>query len=274
MADIGSLLADLLEEGDELVALLRGLPDQDWQRPTPAPGWDVSAQVVHLALVEERAVTSLTDRPTFLAVRARDLSEALLTTETETRRQLPSRDVLGAFLDTRARFAAEVGAADPATRITWYGPDMSLASMITARLMETWAHGQDIRDEFGVPPLASQRLHHIARLGVATRAFSFANRGLAAPAEPVRVSLEAPDGDGWDFGDMDAQHSVVGSALDFCLVVTQRRHVTDTTLEATSGPAAEWLAIAQAFAGPPGEGRQSGKHAGLLRAGRRGSREQ
>jgi len=56
-----------------------------------------------------------------------------------------------------------------------------------------------------------------------------------------------------------AADRVTGTALDFCLVVTQRRHPADTGLVA-SGPAAEgWIAIAQAFAGPPGPGRTPGQ---------------
>ena len=51
----------------------------------------------------------------------------------------------------------------------------------------------------------------------------------------------------------DATELVKGSAEDFCLVVTQRRHLDDTTLDATP-LAREWLLIAQAFAGPATDG--------------------
>src|SRR5262249_21021080 len=117
------------------------------------------------------------------------------------------------------------------------------------------------RDAFGLPPCVSGRLRHIARLGVVTRAFSYAARGLPAPAEPVAVFLDAPGGATWKYGEASTPHQIRGPALDFCLVVTQRRHVADTALVATPGPAAEWLPIAQAFAGPPGEGRSPGQFA-------------
>ena len=49
--------------------------------------------------------------------------------------------------------------------------------------------------------------------------------------------------------------------MDFCLLVTQRRHVADTALVPEGDIATEWLTIAQAFAGPPGAGRQPGQFA-------------
>jgi len=79
--------------------------------------------------------------------------------------------------------------------------------------------------------------------------------GWRTPPDPVRVELTAPDGGLWAWGPAEADNRVTGPALDFCLLVTQRRHRDDLAL-AVEGPAAtEWMAIAQAFAGPPGPGR-------------------
>jgi uncharacterized protein (TIGR03084 family) len=136
---------------------------------------------------------------------------------------------------------------------------MSLASFATARLMETWAHGQDVADALGARREPTQRLKHIAHIGVRTRGFSYAQHGRTAPDGDVRVELDAPDASRWTWGSEDAPDRVTGPALDFCLVVTQRRHVADTALK-TEGPLAEeWLSIAQAFAGSPGAGRQPGQ---------------
>jgi uncharacterized protein (TIGR03084 family) len=132
---------------------------------------------------------------------------------------------------------------------------MSVASSATARLMETWAHGLDIADTLGETLPETARLRHIAHLGVRTFGFSFVNRGRKIPAAEVAVHLTAPDGTRWSWGASAATDRVEGPALDFCLVVTQRRHVDDTSLVA-SGPVADsWLRHAQAFAGPPGPGR-------------------
>lgn len=131
--------------------------------------------------------------------------------------------------------------------------------MLTARLMETWAHGQDIRDALRLAPSASDRLRHICRIGVATRHFSYLVNKRDVPEAPIAITLSAPDGASWFYGDEKARDTVSGSALDFCLVVTRRRHFADTALVASGDTALEWLAIAQAYAGAPGEGRKPGQ---------------
>ena len=90
-----------------------------------------------------------------------------------------------------------------------------------------------------------------------TRDFAYLVRDRRPPVEPFRVELSAPDGSIWIWGE-GANQSVTGSALDFCLLVTQRRHRDDLGLVARGSDAEEWLDIAQAFAGPPGGGREPG----------------
>jgi uncharacterized protein (TIGR03084 family) len=159
----------------------------------------------------------------------------------------------------RAGFIDAVRTLDPGTRVPWYGPDMTLASSVTARLMETWAHGQDVADALGVSRVPTNRLRHVAFLGARAFANSYRARGLPVPETAVRIELVGPDGDRWDYGPDDAADVVRGPALDFCLVVTQRRHPADTDLESGGPVAVEWLSIAQAFAGPPGQGRRPGQ---------------
>jgi uncharacterized protein (TIGR03084 family) len=149
-----------------------------------------------------------------------------------------------------------------AARIPWYGADMSITSAVTARLMETWAHGQDIADALAIRREPTDRLRSIAHLGVATRPFSFRLRGLPVPQEEVTVELIAPSGEVWRWGDSKAAQRVTGTALDFCLVVTQRRNVADTALVTTGPAATEWMALAQCFAGGPGPGRPPSRGSG------------
>jgi uncharacterized protein (TIGR03084 family) len=136
---------------------------------------------------------------------------------------------------------------------------MSAMSHATARLMETWAHGQDVVDGLGLERPPTARLRHIAHLGVRTRAYSYQQRNLTPPATDVHVVLEAPDGGTWTWGDVAAPDRVTGPALDFCLVVVQRRHLDDTALRVEGLHAREWLLIAQAFAGNAGAGRRPGQ---------------
>ncbi|MGG7612927.1 maleylpyruvate isomerase family mycothiol-dependent enzyme, partial [Streptomyces sp. ZG43] len=141
----------------------------------------------------------------------------------------------------------------PGTRAPWYGPPMSVPSMATARLMETWAHGQDVADALGVRREPTARLRHIARLGWRTRDFAYAMNGLTPPGEPFRIELTPPDGKGlWTYGPEDAPQKVTGPALDFCLLVTRRAHRDDLVVRAEGPDAERWLDLAQAFAGPPG----------------------
>jgi uncharacterized protein (TIGR03084 family) len=167
--------------------------------------------------------------------------------------------LLATWRDGRTRLAQAAAAVPADARIEWYGPSMSKRSFLSARLMETWAHGQDVVDAVGAERPATDRLRHVAQLGVITRAWSYKNRGLEAPEEEVRVELAAPSGDAWTWGPADSANSITGPAEDFCLVVTQRRHVDDTALVTNGALAREWMEIAQAFAGPATAGPVAGR---------------
>ena len=136
-------------------------------------------------------------------------------------------------------------------RLPWYGPDMSAKSFATARLMETWAHGQDVVDVTSATRPATDRLKHVAHIGVITFGWAFAIHRKDVPTTPVRVALNSPSGELWTWGPEDAIESVAGNAEEFCLVVTQRRHFEDTNLSITGRTAKLWMSISQAFAGPP-----------------------
>ena len=131
---------------------------------------------------------------------------------------------------------------------------MGSKSFLTARLMEVWAHGQDILDTLSIERASTDRLRHIAQLGFITRKWAYINRGLPPNEEPIYVSLTSPTGEIWEFGSPEGRNTITGSALDFCLVVTQRRHMKDTGLTLSGDATVEWFSIAQAFAGPPTDG--------------------
>jgi uncharacterized protein (TIGR03084 family) len=138
---------------------------------------------------------------------------------------------------------------------------MGARSFITARLMETWAHGQDVVDALGAHREPTDRLRHVAHIGVGARPFSYVTNGRQPNEAPIRVELVAPSGAEWTWGPEDAADRVTGPALDFCLLVTQRRHRADVDVVADGPNADEWLDIAQSFAGPPGTGRRPGQFA-------------
>ncbi|NES31326.1 TIGR03084 family protein [Micromonospora terminaliae] len=264
MVDLTALLADLAAESEQLDALVAPLPPEDWARPTPAPGWSIAHQIAHLAWTDHVAHLAATDTAAFFAsVTSAPDPSRLVDDGAEAFLALPAA-LLARWRAGRAALAAALAAAPAGEKLPWYGTRMSPASMATARIMETWAHGEDVADALGVRRTPTARLRHVAHLGFRTLGHGFAAHGRAMPAAPVRVELLGPDGDTWAFGPPDAADRVTGPALDFCLLVTQRRHRADLALVATGPVADEWLDVAQAFAGPPG-GKRDAAGSGVVR---------
>ncbi|MDQ3940248.1 MAG: TIGR03084 family metal-binding protein [Actinomycetota bacterium] len=260
MADVKRICADLNDEHEELDALVRDLDDAEWDTPTPAEAWSVRDQISHLTFFDEAAELAARDQDGFqrrLEIALQDL-DAYMNEPLETGRSLPPHEVLGRWRAARRQMLRTFETLDPALRIPWYGPPMSPASFVTARLMETWAHGQDVADALGVDRIPTERLRHVAHIGVRTRPNSYAARGIDLPSGEVRVELTGPGGDLWTWNE-GGRDAVKGSARDFSLVVTQRRHPDDTDLVIEGPLATEWMSIAQSFAGPPGAGRKPGQ---------------
>lgn len=264
MVELNTLVADLQAEGDEIEALVRDLPPDGWARPTPAPGWTVAHQIAHLAWTDERALLAATDPDGFMAEFTRYAAQAtegldkVVDAEAAEAAAQPVDTVLSWWRTGRDKLASALLNVPAGTKLPWYGPPMSPASMATARLMETWAHGQDVADALGVHRPPTARLRHVAHIGVRTRDFAFLVREIPVPPEQFRIELLAPNGDLWTWGPENATQRVTGPALEFCLLVTQRVNRADTALVAVGEDADRWLDIAQAFAGPPGEGREQG----------------
>lgn len=260
MMDVAEVRADLLAEQESLDGVMAGLSDDQWSLATPSPRWSVADQIGHLTYFDNTAAQAISEPDAFTAGLA-DVVGALgdgpeasdAYTLGEYRAMSPT-DVLVAWRANRQLLADASAGLTNDQRIPWYGPSMGSKSFLTARLMEAWAHGQDILDTVGAQREPTDRLRHIAQLGFITRGWSYINRGLEVPEAAVRVELAAPSGDTWTFGDDEAAESVVGSAEDFCLVVTQRRNVAATGLQVTGAAAADWMTKAQAFAGGATDG--------------------
>lgn len=251
------LRADLADEVQSLADVVDPLDETALRTPTPADGWDVADELAHLAAFDDYAALAMNDSFTF-AMRldsAKSGGVDPIAEATQRGRSIGpnrTRDWWHAATSELANAASTLG---PRTRLAWFGPDMGAVSFLTARLMETWAHGQDIRDALGLDAEVSLRLRHIAEMGVRARAYSYSVRSLDAPMADVAVVLTAPDDTTWSWGADTASERVSGSALDFCFLVTQRRHRDDLALDVRGAEAERWVSIAQAFAGGPGPGR-------------------
>lgn len=255
--DVSRVAQDLQAEQQALDDVVSAMSDGGWAMPTPSPGWTVADQIGHLTYFDRAAATAITDPVAFRTL-VSDLfaagsAEAVDEVTLGPCRRLPPSELTSAWRRGRVSLAEAAATLSGDDRIAWYGPSMGSKSFLTARLMEAWAHGQDVVDAVVAHRTPTDRLRHIAQLGSITRGWSYANRGLDIPDADVRVTLDAPSGGAWSFGPDDATDSVAGPAEDFCLVVTQRRHVDDTALQATP-VARDWLLKAQCFAGPPTDG--------------------
>jgi uncharacterized protein (TIGR03084 family) len=265
MSLLDGILAALAGEGDRLRSLVAGLPDAAWRTPTPADGWDVATQVAHLAWTDEAALLACAaargDSAGWDALVLRALADPAGFVDAQARTgagQAPA-ELLGRWDAARTELPAALRALLGAAvgKLPWFGPPMSPASMATARLMETWAHSLDVHEALGVEPVVTDAVYHVCHLGIRTRAFSFAQQQLSPPAEEFRVELTGPGGQTWVWGPPDAAQRVSGPAYDFARLVTQRIHRADTALSTVGDDAERWLSIAQAFAGPPGRGREA-----------------
>lgn len=255
MSVLEEVLADLQAEGDQLRAALADRPSQTWLAQTPAERWDVATQIGHLIWTDEAAIAAATDEPTWTRLTQTaqtDPSGFVDAGAFEIARSEPA-DLLSRWDTSRARLTQVLRIHEG--KLAWFGPPMSPTSMATARLMETWAHALDVYTALGDIPEPTDRIRHIAHLGVRTRDFAFRVHQLTPPAEEFRIELTAPSGEEWAWGPPRAQQRISGSGYDFCLVVTQRLHRADAALDAVGDEAEQWLRIAQAFAGPPGGGR-------------------
>ena len=258
--DVRSICDDLTAEHDALDAIVATLDDATWSTATPAPGWSIVDQISHLWFFDGTALLAATDVAAFEESKQRLLSGGDVTDPAVAAgRAMSPSELLASWRRDRHSLVETFRTLDPSARLPWYGPAMAARSFATARLMETWAHGQDVADALGVSRPATDRLRHVAHIGVRARPFSYAINDRTMPTQDVRVELCAPSGDLWTWGDEASSDVVTGDALDFCLVVTQRRHPSDTALSVSGAGAQEWISFAQAFAGGPGQGRAPGQ---------------
>lgn len=259
-----AICQDLAAVCDELDQLVAGLNETQWQLTTPFFNWTIKDEIAHLAYFDETATLAIQDREAFSKKLERFLAdlkpgESMFETINKIGRAKTNTQLLATWRDNRKVMIESLSRLDPKSRLPWYGPDMSAKSFATARLMETWAHGQDVFDTLKIRRKPALHLKHIAHLGYTTFAWSFLVRQLAIPTDPIRVELTGPTREIWSWGPEGAAQSVKGSADEFCLVVTQRRNIADTKLVVTGEAAKKWMQIAQAFAGLPENPPQPGQ---------------
>jgi uncharacterized protein (TIGR03084 family) len=246
---------DFRDESESLYELLAPLAEADFSRHTLFKSWSIDAVVRHLHWLNRAADLALTDATAFVQFKAELLESAangtLKSFEDKWVEGMHGKVLLQAWRRFYLLTAEHFVSADPKQRVQWAGPDMSVLSSITARLMETWAHAQAVYDLLGVERHDQDRIRNIAQLGINTFPWSFKNRQIEPPGPTPQVRLTAPSGAVWEWNPDNRNDAIAGTAVEFCQVVCQTRNVADTGLSIRGPVATQWLAIAQCFAGPP-----------------------
>jgi uncharacterized protein (TIGR03084 family) len=245
---IAELVGDLEAEQRELQDLLGTIAPDDWLAPTPSWGWDVRDTVSHLADVDEMAIDTATGGPYAINdLAARAASGADVTYAGVLRGRRMSGPQVGEWWGRSSdAVRSTLAALPPDLRIPW-GIGMRTPSLVTARLMETWAHGLDVRTALQVDAVDSDRLAHVAWLATRALPYAFSVAGRSAPAGPLRVELTLPSGGLWTAGPEDAASRITGSAGEYCRVFVQRRSRADTNLVIEGDAADAAIAVARAF---------------------------
>ncbi|MEV4555546.1 TIGR03084 family metal-binding protein [Kitasatospora sp. NPDC049285] len=265
MADSQDVFSDLIAEGKDLDRLVAGLDEAGWATPTPAEGWTVAHQIAHLTTIFKMAALSATDAQAFvdyvtpLAGDFNGSVNKILVPYLE----LGNEKLLTAWREEREAAEQALVKVPAGQVVPWLVRPLPAPVLAAAGLMELFGHGQDVADALGVKREYTDRVGHLAWFAVRTWDFGYQARGEATPEVEFRFELTGPSGVEWNFGPEDAAQRITGSAADFCLLVTRRRHRADLDVTAVGPDADHWLDIAQAYRGPAGPGRRPGQFAHL-----------
>ncbi|PQM56506.1 MAG: TIGR03084 family protein [Rhodobacteraceae bacterium] len=247
---------DFLKESKALHDLMVGRKKSDFRKITQFKDWAISDVFGHLYIFNLAAIKTLESSLTFDSFfkpiwQGLEAGQSFLEVQTPF---LKNYDDLGVFeiwwkscLDIHKAYSE----VDPKRRVKWAGPEMSARSSITARQMETWAHGHEIFDCLGISRREEDYIENIVHMGVSTFGWTFVNRQLPVPGEAPYVSLILPSGKFVSYNEESNSSFVKGDAVDFCQVVTQTRNILDTSLKIKGEAARQWMNLAQCFAGRP-----------------------
>jgi len=260
VTELQGIYADLAAERDAVDRLVNGADEATLTLPTPAEGWTVKHQIGHLAFIFTLAGTAAADPEKFEAITAEagdDLDGAINAALADYLSN-PADVLISRWQAESAAAIKALSALPPGQLVPWLVRPIPAFLLASAGMMELIGHGQDIVDGLRIRREWADRIKHVVGFAVQVWDFGYAARGMTPPAEPFRFELTAPSGEMWEFGPVDAQQRINGRAVDFCLLVTRRRHRDDLELVATGADADYWLDIAQAYRGSPGTGRDPG----------------
>jgi len=263
VAEQQDVVADLTAEGNAVDAMVSGLHASQWTLPTPAVGWTIAHQIAHLAATYRLAGLAAADPDAFTALTSRLSDDFNANVDGALSQFLadPPEALLTRWRAERANAEKALAAVPPGQLLPWLVRPLPASVLAAAGMMELFGHGQDIADALGVRREHTDRIGHLVFFAVRTWDFGYQARGLATPEAEFRFEITAPSGALWTFGPADSTNRITGPAVDFCLLVTRRRHPDDLAVKAQGSEAEKWLPLAQAYRGPAGPGRQPGQFA-------------
>jgi enediyne biosynthesis protein E11 len=261
VTELQDVIATLVAEGDGVDRLVADIDEAQWSLPTPAPGWTVRHQVAHLSFVYRLAAAAAAAPEMFKAIAARaagNFDRAINAALAEYEHDTPEA-LLARWRSDRATAEGALNAVPADSLVPWLVRPIPAGVLAAAGMMELVGHGQDIADALGRSREWTDRIRYVVGFGVQVWDFGYQARGLETPDVRFGFELAAPSGAIWRFGPDDAAQRVTGSAVDFCQLVTRRRHRDDLDLVAVGADADHWLDIAQAYRGSAGAGRTPGQ---------------
>ena len=255
---------DFYDEVTELKNFLKTLDEEVWHRETAFNQWSPWDIIAHLHFFDEFSLVALRGGDAFDYEKGELLkdykegkSNQMIARLKYT--DLGANELLKKWENTAFKLSKSLGERNLKMRIPWFGPDMGVQMFVTARYMETWAHAQAIYDLVGEKRNHSDRIKNVAVIGLKTFNWTFNNRKVDVPGDAPYLKLISPSGEIWEWNDKNEKSSIIGSAVDFCQVVTQVRNIKDTSLTLFGETAYKWMDIAQCFAGPPVDPPKAGK---------------
>lgn len=263
MGEPQDVISDLIAEGRDLDRLVADLDESQWALPTPAQGWTIAHQIAHLTMIYKMAGTAASDPQAFMEFVGSiegDFNGAVQAALVPYLAQ-GTEKLLAGWRAERAVAERALAAVPAGQTVPWLVRPLPAPVLAAAGLMELFGHGQDIADALGVKRQYTDRVRHLSGFAVLTWDFGYQSRGLPTPEIELGFELTSPSGDLWTFGPASAEQRITGPAVDFCLLVTRRRHRDDLRLVASGADAEDWLDIAQAYRGPAGSGRIPGQFA-------------
>lgn len=251
------ILSDLVAEEQSLDQFLQRIHERDWKLPTPAIGWSIHDTVSHLAYTETFAAEAMRKGPGFIEQANVGSIDDWTKEGVERGRNLRYQAVIEWWRNGRADVVDELSRMEARDRVPWVVAPMGARAFATMRLMETWAHGLDIKaaaydrivvgEEEEDPYADTVRLRHVAWLAHRMLPWAFDQANVPFPDDGIRVELMGPKYAFWVYGPPDSPNVVSGVAGDWCRVAVQRLDPADTTLKAVGDVAEVALTAVRAY---------------------------